>query len=76
MPAFTDYDLNGDGKLLESEFNEARNIRISAKKEQGYQMRNQDNAPSFSEIDTDGNGEISIDEFRDHQSQRRQKMAQ
>ncbi|MFT6987428.1 MAG: Ca2+-binding EF-hand superfamily protein [Psychromonas sp.] len=76
MPTFTEYDLNGDGKLLEGEFNEARNIRITEKEEQGKLMRNLDNAPSFNDIDLDANGEISIDEFSKHQSQRRQKIAQ
>jgi Ca2+-binding EF-hand superfamily protein len=75
MPAFSDYDLNGDGKLLEDEFNTARSQRIDEREQQGYQMRNMDNAPAFADIDTNGNGEISAEEFAAHQSQRRQNMA-
>lgn len=76
IPAFSEYDLDGDGKILEKEFNEARSKRISERVQQGYQMRNLDNAPSFADIDTNGDGEISAEEFTAHQSQRRQQRAQ
>jgi len=29
MPVFSEYDLDGDGRILEKEFNEARSKRIS-----------------------------------------------
>ena len=76
MPAFSEYDLDGDGKILEKEFNEARSKRISERVQQGYQMRNLDNAPSFADIDANGDGGISAEEFTAHQSQRRQQRAQ
>lgn len=76
MPAFSEYDLNGDGKIVESEFNEARSKRISERAQQGYQMRNLANAPLFSDIDTNGDGAISPEEFAVHQSQHRQQKAQ
>ena len=69
MPTFSEYDLDGDGKLLEKEFYEARGKRISERAQQGFQMRNLENAPSFSDIDTNGNGEISPEEFTARQSQ-------
>lgn len=69
-PAFSEYDLNGDGKITEKEFNEARSKRISERAQQGYQMRNLGSAPSFADIDTNGDGEISVEEFAAHQSQR------
>jgi Ca2+-binding EF-hand superfamily protein len=71
-PAFSEYDLNGDGKITEKEFNEARSKRISERAQQGYQMRNLGSAPSFADIDTNGDGEISTEEFAAHQSQRPQ----
>ena len=71
-PAFSEYDLNGDGKITEKEFNEARSKRISERAQQGYQMRNLGSAPSFADIDTNGDGEISVEEFAAHQSQRPQ----
>jgi hypothetical protein len=39
-------------------------------------MRNLGKAPSFTDIDANGNGEISAEEFAAHQSQRRQQRAQ
>ena len=69
MPAFSDCDLNGDGKILEEEFYQARNKRMSERAEQGYQMRNAAMAPPFSVVDANGDGEISAEEFTAHQSQ-------
>lgn len=76
MPTFSEYDLDGDGKMLEKEFNEARSKRISERAQQGYQMRNLGNAPSFADIDANGDGQISAEEFTAHQSQRRQQRTQ
>jgi hypothetical protein len=76
MPTFSEYDLDGDGKIIETEFNEARSKRRSERAQQGYQMRNIGNAPSFTDIDTDEDGGINPEEFAAHQSQRRQQRAQ
>ena len=76
MPTFSEYDLDGDGKMLEKEFNEARSKRISERAQQGYQMRNLGKAPSFADIDANGDGEISAEEFTAHQSQHRQQRTQ
>jgi len=64
------------GPITFKEFNEARSKRISERVQQGYQMRNLDNAPSFADIDANGDGGISAEEFTAHQSQRRQQRAQ
>ena len=56
MPAFSEYDRNGDGKTLEMEFNEARSKRISERAQQGYRMKNPGNVPLFSDIDTNRGG--------------------
>ena len=71
MPAFSDCDLNGDGKILEEEFYQARNKRMSERAEQGYQMKNAAMAPPFSVVDANGDGEISAEEFAAHQAQMR-----
>lgn len=68
MPAFSDCDLNGDGKILEEEFYQARNKRMSERAEQGYQMKNAAMAPPFSVVDANGDGEISAEEFAAHQA--------
>jgi Ca2+-binding EF-hand superfamily protein len=70
MPGYSDFDLNGDGKVIAEEFDEARSKRIAKRLEQGYQMRNLPNAPSFDELDTNGDGAISPDEFAAHQAKR------
>jgi Ca2+-binding EF-hand superfamily protein len=70
---FSDCDLNGDGKILEKEFYEARNKRIAERVKQGYQMRNLGNAPSFADIDANKDGQISPKEFITYQLQRRQQ---
>jgi Ca2+-binding EF-hand superfamily protein len=73
MPAFADFDLNQDGALTKEEFQQARAKRISERASQGYQMRNLANAPSFESIDSDGNGEVSPDEFNTAQMAHRQQ---
>ena len=76
MPAFSEFDLDGDGKIPEKEFNEARAKRIGERAKQGYPMRNIANAPPFSDIDINGDGAISEEEFIRSQSQHRQQRAQ
>ena len=68
MPTFSDYDLDGDSKVTESEFNKARAQRVSERAQQGYAMKNMGNMPSFADIDADGNGTVSKDEFAAHQA--------
>jgi len=76
MPAFPEYDLDGNGSISEQEFTQARNRRITERSQQGYRMRNLENAPAFADIDTDGDGRISREEFAAHQAQRRQQRTQ
>jgi Ca2+-binding EF-hand superfamily protein len=71
MPAFADYDLDGNGAITEQEFNEARSRRISERAQQGYPMRNLGNAPAFADVDTNGDGVIDPEEFAAHQGQNR-----
>jgi len=66
-PAFPEFDLNDDGAIAEDEFNTARNNRIKERTEQGYRMRNMPYAPTFADLDADGNGQISAEEFAAHQ---------
>jgi Ca2+-binding EF-hand superfamily protein len=73
MPSFADHDLNGDGKIMEDEFNNAKHHRMSDKAQKGYMMKNKKHAPSFKDIDTDNNGEIDADELAAHQAQYREQ---
>ncbi|KXJ56230.1 MAG: hypothetical protein AXW17_03910 [Colwellia sp. Phe_37] len=76
MPKFAKFDLNGDGVILEQEFNAARAARIKNRVEQGYSMQNigNVNTNTFADIDTDNDGKISSAEFTEHQIGQRQRM--
>jgi Ca2+-binding EF-hand superfamily protein len=73
MPSFSDFDLNADGLLHQQEFEQARAQRIRERLEQGYQMRNLQNAPTFNAIDTDQDGAVSAQEFAAAQAKHRQR---
>ncbi|RKZ68046.1 MAG: EF-hand domain-containing protein [Gammaproteobacteria bacterium] len=75
-PDFSEFDLDGDGVIIESEFNEAHSKRISERAEEGRKMKNLGKAHSFSDIDTNDDGEISTEEFIEHQSQCRKRNTQ
>ncbi len=76
MPKFAKFDLNGDGVILEQEFNAARAARIKNRVEQAYSMQNigNVNTNTFADIDTDNDGKISSAEFTEHQIGQRQRM--
>ena len=69
-PDFSECDLNGDGKIVEKEFNEARSKRRAERARQGYRMKHMADAHSFKDIDANGDGAISKQEFATHQQQR------
>lgn len=74
MPSYADFDLNGDGKIVEQEFNEAHEARMSEMAAQGRQMPRAGEFPGFSGIDTDADGVISEEEFATHQAEHREEM--
>lgn len=73
MPTFSDFDLDGDGTIVESEFNQAHAQKMSEMAAAGHQMKHAGDAPGFTGIDTDENGEISEAEFSAHQAEHHQK---
>lgn len=76
MPSFSEFDLNGDGVILEDELYEARAVRITERVKQGYPMRNIANPSSFADIDANADAEVSSDEFAKFQIKHRQQMMQ
>lgn len=74
MPSFDDFDLDGDGKITESELNQGRAKRMSEMAAEGRQLKHAAEAPSFADIDSDGDGGISADEFAAHQAEHQKKM--
>ncbi|ADC61581.1 EF-hand domain-containing protein [Allochromatium vinosum] len=75
-PAFTEFDLDGNGVLTETEFYQARAQRIAERSQQGYAMRGLSNAPEFSAIDRNGDGQVDATEFATAQAQHRQQRFQ
>jgi hypothetical protein len=74
MPAFDDFDLDGNGTISEAEFNQGHAARMSEMAAEGRHLKHAADAPGFSDIDDDGNGEISKDEFAAHQADHHKKM--
>lgn len=74
MPAFADFDLNADGKIVEKEFNEGHAKRMSEMAAEGRDMKHANQCPGFSGIDSNGDGEISEDEFAAHQADHHKQM--
>lgn len=74
MPAFADFDLDANGTISETEFNQVHAERMSKMAADGHQMKHAANAPGFAGIDTNGDGVISTDEFAVHQAEHHKNM--
>ena len=72
MPTFESFDLDGDGHLNGDEMKKARAKRMQLKASQGKMLRNA-NPTKFSDIDTDGDGIITKEEFISNQMKKRDK---
>jgi Ca2+-binding EF-hand superfamily protein len=80
MPTFAEFDLDKNGYLHKEEFIEARTKRITQRAKEGRMMRGLSNMMEFEEIDKDGDGKITPDEFdlgvAAHRQQHMQEMQQ
>lgn len=74
MPTYADFDLNGDGQILEDEFNQAHAERMAKMAAEGRRMKHAGEFPGFSGIDTNGDGVISEEELTTHQAEHRKQM--
>ncbi len=70
---FMVYDKDGNGVVSEAEFNTVREERMSARTAEGRPMRGARNAPSFTDFDTDGDGQLTPDELAAGQRAQREK---
>jgi Ca2+-binding EF-hand superfamily protein len=57
------FDKDGSGTVDEEEFNAGRAERMAKMAESGRPMRHAGQGPQFSDIDTDKNGEVTLEEF-------------
>ena len=73
LPTFAQYDLNNDGKITQSELEEARAKRMSQKAKEGKMLRNAGNAPAFVDMDKNKDGSLNQEEFRLHQTEQMKK---
>ncbi|PKO69143.1 MAG: hypothetical protein CVU22_05560 [Betaproteobacteria bacterium HGW-Betaproteobacteria-16] len=68
MPTFADFDGNGDGRITEQEFIDARSKRIAERATEGRVMRGLSEAGDFKDVDTNGDASLSPEEFDAYQS--------
>ncbi|EIF51705.1 MULTISPECIES: EF-hand domain-containing protein [Sulfurovum] len=73
QPTFEEYDLNNDGKITQSELEEARAKRMSQKAKEGKMLRNAGKAPAFSDMDKNNDGALNKEEFQIHQTEQMKK---
>ena len=73
-PAFTEFDLDGDGFVTEEECTAFRARRMTAMAEAGKPMKGAKTAPDFADADTDGDGKLTEDELTTAQVAHRQAM--
>jgi Ca2+-binding EF-hand superfamily protein len=69
---FSAFDLDGDGIVIEQEFDTARAQRMAERAAQGAPMRGAANAPAFSDFDLNGDGQMTTEEFATVQQSRMQ----
>ena len=74
MPTFAEFDLNGDGKIVEQEFNTGHAKKMGEMAAEGRQMKHVGECPGFAGIDTNNDGEISEQEFATHQAEHHKQM--
>ncbi len=62
--SFATYDADGNGSINEQEYNNIREQRQAAAKDSGRMGRGMANAPSFTDADTNKDGQISTQELQ------------
>lgn len=63
---FTEFDLDGNGFIVEQEWGEGHAKRMQAKAEEGRKMKHAGEMPTFASIDLNGDGQLDEEEFDAH----------
>jgi len=72
MPAFSDFDLDGDGTIVAKEFDEGHAKRFAERAAEGHELKNAGKC-KFADIDTDSDGGITSEEFSAHKAKHMNK---
>ena len=62
-PPFSDFDMDNNGFVSESEFDSVRAQRMAARAAEGRKLHCAASAPAFTDLDTDGDGQLSQEEL-------------
>ena len=68
-PTYSDLDANADNAVTAEELYAFRGKRMAERAEAGRKLKNAKNAPSFEDLDLDGDGNLSADEFAKHHAE-------
>lgn len=68
-PNYSDLDANADNAVTAEELYAFRGQRMAERAEAGRKLKNAKNAPSFEDLDLDGDGKLSADEFAKHHAE-------
>lgn len=68
-PTYADLDANADNAVTAEELYAFRGKRMAERAEAGRKLKNAKNAPSFEDLDLDGDGNLSADEFAKHHAE-------
>jgi len=60
---FSVFDMDQNGSISEAEFYSVRNQRMAARASEGKKMKCAASAPSFTDLDTNGDGQLSAEEL-------------
>ena len=72
MPAFSDFDLDGNGAITEQEFNEGHAKRMAERAAEGHELKNAGKC-TFAKVDADSDGAITPEEFEAHKAKHMNK---
>jgi len=74
MSSFSDFDVDANGKVTQSEFENLQQKKMIANANAGKLMKNAGNVPTFSMVDANKDGFIDVNEFNVQQQKNMQRQ--